>query len=333
MKKELVIKFLKGESSPIEEQRIFQWLENPDAWERFEKLMEEQFENPTKSVDNGTDYTRLLGKIHERVLPATSGDKRSFQLVSLKSFKVAASLILVLLGGYFLSQSGLKRNEKTIPPSNPIKSIERITGIGEKLTLTMPDGTRIIVNSESAIQFNSDYGRIDRVVALNGEAYFDVVPDSLKPFKVEANGATTLALGTAFNISTKNTGHQVALTEGRVKVEVGKNTVHLTPGQMAVWDPAKQATEIQIQDFNVEKVTAWKDGRLAFERESLGRIIEDLEIWYGVTFKIDPNLDITQRISGSFENKNLKNILTGLSFSTAFSFELNGKKVHLTKRL
>ena len=329
-----MIKFLRGECSPIEEQRIFQWLENPAARIQLEKLIERYWENPSLPHADTTDYRRLLSKIHQRILtPATTG-KRSIQSVAFKSIKVAASLILIIFTGYFLSQFWVKNSErKVITASNTIKSIERTTGIGEKLTLTMPDGTRIIVNAESTIQFNSDYGREDRIIALNGEAYFDVAPDSLKPFKVETNGFTTLALGTAFNISTKHASYRVALTEGKVKVGVGANTVHLAPGQMAVWEPAQKDSEIKVKNFNTEKVTAWKDGRLAFDKRPLGQILKDLETWYGVTIQTDRNLDIRQQISGTFENKNLNDVLTGLSFSTAFSFEINGNQVTINSRL
>ena len=294
--------------------------------------MEEEIETPTILANDLTDYTRLLEKIHQKANVPRSTKKRTLKLVTIKNIKVAASLILILFTGYFLSQSWLEKQDEAMA-SDTLEIIERTTGIGEKLTLTMPDGTIIIVNSESTIQFNKSYGRIDRLITLKGEAYFDVAPDSIKPFLVSTNGGTTQALGTAFNVSTKNNDFQVALIEGRVKVEIGQNTTNLIPGQMAVWNHSKNTSEIIVKNFNIEKITAWKEGKLNLNKKSLGQIMEDLGHRYGVSFKIDPNLDLEQRISGTFENKNLINILTGLSFSTAFTFELNGKQVILTKRL
>ena len=334
MKEELIIKFLKGECSSLEEQRILQWLEKPEAKLQFEKLMDKHWENPSIPISDNSDYSSLLHNIHQRVLTQSISRKNRFQSVAIQSMKIAASLFFAIFTAYFLSLSWINTDKSdALAVTNLVNRIERTTNIGEKLTLTMPDGTRIIVNSESTIQFNSDYGRSDRVIALNGEAYFEVASDSLKPFKVEINGFTTQALGTAFNISTRHSSYKVALTEGKVKVRVGTKKVHLTPGQMAFWEPAQKDSEIKVKNFNSENVTAWKDGRIAFYRKPLGQILKDLETWYGVTIQIDKNLDLRQRISGTFENKNLKDILTGLSFSTAFSFELNGKQVTINKRL
>ncbi|WP_158856411.1 FecR family protein [Lunatibacter salilacus] len=332
MKEELLIKFLRGECSAIEEQRVLQWLDNPAAKQQLEQLMEKHWEYPSIPVHDTTDYSILLHKIHQRVLTPTNSRKNRFQSIAIQSLKIAATLLLVVFSGFFLFLGWLNTDESTeLAITDPAHRIERMTSIGEKLTMTMPDGTRIIVNSESSIQFNSDYGRADRIIHLSGEAYFEVAPDSLKPFKVEANGFTTLALGTSFNVSTKHSSYQVALTEGKVTVGVGDDVVNLNPGQMAVWEPSEQASEIKVKNFDIEKITAWKHGRVAFDRKPLSQIFKDLEKWYRVTIQVEPGVNINQRVSGTFENKNLKDILTGLSFSTAFSFELNGKQVTIKR--
>jgi transmembrane sensor len=334
LEEKLIIKFLKGECSPQEEQRIIHWLEDPAARVQVEKLLEKHWENPTLPIADTTDYTSLLDRIHHRVVPATTSRKVSIQAIAFRSIRIAASLFLIIFTGYFLSLSWVSSNKTPeLVVTNPVKIIERTTSIGEKLTLTMPDGTRIIVNSESKVQFNSDYGRTDRIVILNGEAYFEVAPDTIKPFKVNTNGFTTYALGTAFNISAKQSTYKVALTEGKVRVGAGVEEVNLVPGQMAAWQADAKEKSFKVQRFDVEKETAWKDGRLAFDKRPLGQILKDLETWYSVTIQTDPSIDLRQRISGTFENKNLKDILTGLSFTTAFSFELNGKQVTINKRL
>lgn len=316
----------------MEEQRILHWLKEPEAKLQFEKLMEKNWEYPSIPVTDTTDYVKLLEKIHQRVLTPTLSRKNRYGSIVLRSLKIAASLTLILFTGYYLSMSWFNKDESAaMTDNNPVNRIERTTGIGEKLTLSMPDGSRIIVNSESTIQFNSDYGHHERILSLSGEAYFEVAPDSLKPFSVEANGITTIALGTAFNISTKHSNYQVALTEGRVSVGTGKETVKLNPGQMAVWKPNQLENKITIKRFDPAKITAWKDGRLAFDRKQLLHILKDLETWYGVIIAIGPEVNSKLQVSGTFENKNLKDILTGLSFSSGFSFELNGNQVTIKK--
>ncbi|WP_234364044.1 FecR family protein [Lunatibacter salilacus] len=330
---DLIIKFLRGECSPSEKRYVFHGLENPVARKQLETLMEKYWDNSSIPISDVTDYSYLLDKIHQRVLTQDISKKNQFHSIAIHSLKIAATMLLVIFSGYFLFLGWINTGESTeLAVTNPGHRIERMTNIGEKLTLTMSDGTIIIVNSESSILFNSNYGRTDRIIQLSGEAYFEVALDSLKPFKVETNGFTTHALGTSFNVSTKHSSYHVALTEGEVTVGVGDDIVNLYPGQMAVWEPAKQASEIKIKNFDIENITAWKHDRLAFDRKPLSRIFNDLEKWYGVTIQVEPGVNINQRVSGTFEHKNLKDILTGLSFSTAFSSELNGKQVTIKKK-
>ncbi|EON77970.1 putative anti-sigma factor [Lunatimonas lonarensis] len=334
MREELLIRFLRGECSKVEEHQIHQWLDTPAGRNQLEELMEKKWEEKSGDIGDETDYNGLLKKIHSRVLVPTGSKRRRLEKnIALKSLKLAASLFLVFFSGYFLSLSWVKRGHEPqdMLVSTPVKYFERVTGAGEKLTLSMPDGSRIILNSESVLWFDSEYGLIDRTIRLNGEAFFEVVSDSNKPFKVDTDGLTTYALGTSFNISTRHSSYKVALTEGKVAVVADKETVNLDPGQMAVWKPDHQRNEIKISYFDAEKITSWKDGRLAFDKKKLHLIFKDLETWYGVRILLDPNLNGNQLVSGTFENKNLKDILTGLAFSMSFSFELNGNQVIIKK--
>ena len=332
MEEALIIKFLRGECSPSEERDVHRWLENPEAQVHLEKVIEKYWMNPTPPLVDKTDYAQLLSKIHGRMRTASPKVRPSFQTVARKSLRVAATILLAVFAGYFLLLSWKTGNESASSSSvAAVKKIERVTGIGEKLTLTLPDGTKIVVNTESMIQFDTNYGRDERLIRLEGEAYFEVAPDSLRPFKVLTNGFTTEALGTAFNISTKNTGYRVALTEGKVKVGSGIKEIHLKPGQMAIWKTDQKDVGFRVARFSASEVISWKDGWLNVDRKPLGNVLKDLERWYGVDITIDPKLDLSQRISGTFENKNLKNILTGLSFSAAFTFELTGNQVTIKK--
>ncbi|WP_147303436.1 FecR family protein [Algoriphagus antarcticus] len=295
--------------------------------------MEKYFDNPSPRFTDETDYDLLLNSIHQKIITPKAKNRGLVRSLTSRSLKIAASVILCFFLGYALVQSfTYKDSQSNTESESLISSIVRTTGPGEKLTLLMSDKTKITVNALSEISFSSDYGKNDRIINITGEAYFEVASNPSKPFKVISNGITTTALGTEFNVFARENDYRIALVEGKVAVAKASKEVALSPGQMAVWNYEKNAPkDFSIQSFNQERTTSWKEGVLIFNRKPFWEILNDLEAWYGVKFKVDKGIDTKSRIIGSYENKNLKDILTGLSFSLGFEFVIEGKIVHIKK--
>lgn len=333
MEETKLIKFLNGSASLKEEQEVIQWLKQPDARREFDIVLEKYFDNPSPRFTDDTDYDLLLNSIHQRIITPKAKNRGLVRSLISRSLKIAAGVILCLFLGYALVQSFTYKDSQTKTESELlISNIIRTTGPGEKLTLLMSDKTKIIVNALSEIRFSSDYGISDRIINVTGEAYFEVASDPSKPFKVISNGITTTALGTEFNVFARENDYRIALVEGKVAVAKASQEVALSPGQMAVWNFEENAPkDFSIQSFNQERTTSWKEGVLIFNRKPFGEILNDLEAWYGVKFKVDEGIDKKSRIIGSYKNKNLKDILTGLSFSLGFEFVIEGKNVHIKK--
>lgn len=329
-----LIKFLDSSCSPEEEQEVLRWLKLPGSRQKFDRFLRAYFDNPKPKLEDDTDYSELLHNIHNKVLKPKSNSNKVLEITVLRALRMAASISLLIFSAYFLLE-GLRYQDQVHleETETQIRTTTRVTGPGEKLTLLMPDRTKIIVNAQSEITFSNTYGREDRVVKLKGEAYFEIAPDSLKPFKVESNGITTTALGTAFNIYAREKQYRIALTEGKVSVVTVDKGVELSPGEMAVCEPQGSNTrDISIQSFNRDKITAWKEDWLVFERKPLGEILKDLAAWYSVEMHIAEGVDKDRRLIGTYENKNLKDILTGLSFSTGFDFVIQGKTVKIIEQ-
>src|SRR6266581_757963 len=94
---------------------------------------------------------------------------------------------------------------------------------GHRTTLHLPDGTRVTLGPKSRLRNRADYGRSDRAVYLDGEAYFQVAPDKQRPFRVHTAGSVTEDLGPAFVVraSTGELATEVVVTEGRVSLSRG----------------------------------------------------------------------------------------------------------------
>jgi len=322
---------LDGRCSPREEREVLRWLDQPEGKDMFNLILEEYFENPKPKRDDKTDYQELLNQIHSKVLRPARKKSANSRIHLIGNLRIAASILLLLFSGYMLIEGFRYKDKNNLAETKPeIQTISRVTGIGEKLTLRMPDKTLITVNSQSEISFTSDYGKDDRVVTLKGEAYFEISADSLRPFKVISNGITTTALGTAFNVLAQEGQFKIALTEGKVSVNKADHEVILAPGQMAIWkskNPPQK--DFSIEEFDPEETLSWKSGVLVFDREPLGKILNDLAVWYGVEMNIDKGIEKKRKIIGTFANKNLKDILRGLSFTAGFNYEIQGKNVHI----
>lgn len=331
MEETTLIKFFKGQATSAEQAEVKEWLEKPESREEFDKILEKHLENPALRMYDNTDYNLLLDGIHRKIkIPKVNVQKPILPLVY-KSLRIAASIILCVFLGYVMVQSinhrnDLNKSEELLAVSITVRS----TGPGEKLTLLMSDQTKIIVNAESEISFSSDYGLKDRIIKVDGEAFFEVASDPTKPFKVITNTITTTALGTEFNVYTRDSDFRVALVEGKVAVTKADESIELTPGLMAELDLNITSDQTFIvQEFDSERTTAWKQGNLTFDRKPLKDILADLEKWYGVRIKVDEGIDLNSRLIGSYNNKNLKDILTGLGFTLGFEFVINEKNVQL----
>ena len=285
------------------------------VWERRKKLDE-------------TDYKKLLQQIHSR----TSRVKKRHQSASIipwsKIFRLVASFALLIASVFFIKK-GVEFKNQT--PALTERTIQRKTGVGEKLTLKLPDGTNIVLNANSSVNFSAGFGKTNRFVELTGEGYFQIAKDSLKPFQVQTEGMRTTALGTAFNAYARDGVYAVALTEGKVAIEVTDKKVELKPGQRLVLDRSDSLLNFRIEAFEFNEIVGWKEGILNFDRVALGSILHDLEKWYDVKIIIEEGFNVNRRVIGTFRNKNLSDVLTGLGFSMGFEFNIDKNRVMIKK--
>ena len=145
--------------------------------------------------------------------------------------------------------------------------------------LTLPDGTRVMLNSKSTLLYPEQFTGKTRSVYLMGEANFKVKPDKEHPFIVKANDCQVTALGTEFNINAypENDNLVATLLEGSVKVEFNnlKSNVILKPNEQWVYNKHTKTHNLQLPE--IENVTAWQRGELVFSNMLLEDIFTSLE--------------------------------------------------------
>lgn len=151
---------------------------------------------------------------------------------------------------------------------------------GGQYQLTLPEGTRVWLNSASSITYPTAFKGAERKVSITGEVYFEVAEDASHPFVVSKGDMDITVMGTHFNANTYDDEKdiKVSLLEGAVKVSrSGKGEV-LKPGQQAqVTDAVKV-----ISNVDMAEVIAWKNGSFYFRRASLPVVLRQLSRWYDV---------------------------------------------------
>jgi transmembrane sensor len=247
--------------------------------------------------------------------------------------KVAAVISIFISVGFlfYRNLSGIGKMEPEVL-AQQITIIEKKNPQGKKSQFVLPDGTKVYLNSESELMYPERFSDTARVVQLNGEGYFEVAPDSLRPFSVQSKNIVTTALGTSFNVRAfaGDDDVNVALVTGKISVKsddyLGDNFL-LNPGEMIILGVKNQRAH--ITGFDMVSETGWKDGILIFENTGFPEFVQKIERWYGVKVTISGKPAGRWNIDGQFKNESLEEILKGVSFTHDVRYKIDNRNVEL----
>jgi transmembrane sensor len=198
---------------------------------------------------------------------------------------------------------------------------------GGKYHITLPDGTKVWLNSSSALTFPATFAGTERRVRVTGEAYFEVAKNEKMPFKIDVNGKQVVeVIGTHFNISayTDENSINTTLLEGSVKITYKDKATYIIPGQMAVNNFDQHIT---VKQANIEEVMAWKDDSFIFNNENITSIMRKISRWYDVdvAFKGDmTNINFDGSYSRS---KGLASLLKNIELVNKVHFVTEERRV------
>ncbi|UII24993.1 FecR family protein [Fulvivirga maritima] len=245
-------------------------------------------------------------------------------------FGIAASIILAISAVIFLFP---KKKVKEKKVTNVISQVIKSNPAGQKSKITLPDGTKVWLNSDSKIEYPSEFGR-ERLVDLEGEAFFEVRKDTKKPFRVNSGGIITTAVGTSFNINAfkENANVEVKLVTGKVEVKnhstssATDSALYITPGEQITYNKSKRS--IKKSKFDLATSLLWKEGIISFSQDNFETIKNTLERWYGVNIQVK-NLNRKISYTGEFNNQSLEKVLERMAFTERFTFKINKNHVEL----
>ncbi|HWK98915.1 MAG TPA: FecR domain-containing protein, partial [Parapedobacter sp.] len=215
----------------------------------------------------------------------TLSDGRAIDLSEAQAGIVVGAGITYLDGSTVLTNGELSMKNEAIHHS-------LTTPKGGTYQIRLPDGSKVWLNAASTLTYPSCFSEEERVVELEGEAYFEVnrrqsATSARQPFKVITKGQTVEVLGTQFNVSAyaDNLETQTTLVEGavRLRAEASDAVVSLSPGEQGRLVNGALIT----RRVNTEPYTAWKDGFFFFDSAPLAEVMNQLAKWYDVEVRFE----------------------------------------------
>lgn len=177
---------------------------------------------------------------------------------------------------------------KKVADQHPTSMSHLSTPRGGEFKVVLEDGTEVWLNADSRLTYPEKFGKSERRVQLEGEAFFKVTKNPEKPFYVVSGSQEVRVYGTEFNVEAYPDDNTIytTLVSGRVSLKslhAVTGEVMLSPGHQALYSQATETARIREVDTDV--VTSWRKGMFVFENENLSQIMRQLSRWYDFDYK------------------------------------------------
>jgi transmembrane sensor len=265
-------------------QAAFQWVEaNPfhavafaaadDAWRKSDhlRLRSANGNPPREEPDQSGSPERFAAKSSDWTFPLTRRQAGGGLIALAASLAAAVGM-------------GIQFN---------LFSDRRKTGLGQRETARLTDGSSIALNGDTTVDLLIDQRR-RKVRLVRGEVMFDVAKDADRPFIVDLGQAQVRVLGTKFNIRLREGVTELAVSEGVVAVSsTGTHPVMVSAGFSALIRPGI-ATSLINDPGIVQQRIAWTEGFLEFDQQPLEEVVEEFN-----RYRTNPIVIGDPRIAGT----------------------------------
>lgn len=214
------------------------------------------------------------------------------------------------------------------PPPDTAQWLARQNGRATRAVIELADGSKVWLNADSKITYPPVFGKSERVVFLSGEAFFNVVGSADRPFIVHLSQGTVKVLGTSFNVRAyENEPVQTSVTTGKVAfipryTNAGQkqDTILIVPDEKVIYRHNSGNLVKEVTSGEDEK--AWTEGRLVFKDVKLAEICQELERTFGKKIAFESDQLREYRLTGSFKDNSLQEIMYYLSKSKPFKYTI-----------
>jgi ferric-dicitrate binding protein FerR (iron transport regulator) len=305
--KNLLDLYFKGECTPDEKQYLESMFDQLSIHGEFDE----------KTIDTEAVMHRLKGKIDRQI--------RKERFIKLPVMLRVAAAVVFLISS--VTAFFYYKNTRLSPVQYTITTVPK----GQKMKLTLSDGSTVMLNAGSRIRYPEKFNRETRsVTLLDGEAFFDVKHNDEKPFVVETPGTQTQVLGTAFNIQAYQEFKEVKVTVLRGKVAVKETGEHkpvlLLPDEQVI---VNTITGYQSKKhINANESIGWLQGKFLFRNETLMNVALILQNSYNVKIEFKEESTKEIRFTANFNSTDsLEKILFAIAKANGITYSIKDKIV------
>ncbi|HZL09575.1 MAG TPA: FecR domain-containing protein [Prolixibacteraceae bacterium] len=309
MNTELLLKYIEGNATDSEKVSITNWLDS--------------------DAENMKEYLALR-KLHDitiwQTAPSTKSEQepngknhhRSRRITFSEVMKYAAVFLVAIVVSWFVFPE--------LKSARTVAMQSLYVPAGQRAEITLEDGTKVWLNAKTTLTFPNQFSGKTREVSLDGEGYFDVVSNKLKPFIVKTEKYNIKVWGTKFNIMaySSNENFETALFEGSVEVlKSGSSKGILIRPDQRIFQEKEQLTIAPITDLNHQ---LWKEGILSFQDESFAELVRKLQLYFDVKIEVRNDKILNYHCTGKFRTKDgVEHIIKVLQLRTKFNYTIDEK--------
>ena len=298
-------------------------------------LSDEDTEDTFREIWDGLDHDAASEESIERAWQRTThtiwgSNSRMPKLYAWLRLAALWVIPVVLIGStYFIYKS------MSYEPNyyKEVRFIHKFTAYGERELVTLPDSSKVWLNSGSTLIYPSRFVSKERNVCLTGEAFFDVTKDKEHPFIVDVNQIRLKVLGTSFNVCSYPDNPEITTTleSGKIQVDIeGKDQTYLlSPHDHLVYN--SQTGQVDISHLDIDNYSVWRTGALYFNDAKFRQVITQLERAYNVKIHIRNDQFDDQTIRVHFNsNESIEEVMSIIKMLIpALHYEIKGQDVYI----
>jgi ferric-dicitrate binding protein FerR (iron transport regulator) len=313
----LLNKYFDGTLNDLEKNELFGQINNDNVLkEEFAKM---QNAWAISGMARQKDDEKWIASKYEELQQIIRRRKRKSFCLSLAKYGTVAAVFICL---WFI----FRHNS----PSENVKNFTYIEApTGQRVFLTLADGSKVWLNSRSKLTFSNDFNKTERIVELDGEGFFSVHKNEQKPFTVKTRQYDIKVTGTEFNVFAYAASpiFETNLVNGSVSIydkEEKCKALQLSPKEKGYVEQGKLRKSIRLFD----QYRHIEDGIYSFENMSLLELIKHLELWYDVKFEITNPQVAEYAFEGKFRQAdNIENVLNAIKETGKFNYRLKDKEL------
>ena len=353
----LIVKYLTGEASEEEHHLVLIWIkESPANRKYFDELKEifkaAKLAQPDGFYNTDASWERIKLR-HYRELAKRLGDlNRGKKNALIRSLLRYAALILLFITVGIISYWLIITKIETIPTEvwNTVEA-----PYGSRVKMVLSDGSKIWLNAGSNLKYSSNFGKRNREVFLDGEAYFIVERDSNKQFIVSTSHLDVKVYGTEFDVKAYSDEDVIQTTlvkgsivlEGKVISRMGRRSVELKPNETATYYISEKSKPEKVPDIkelpstalpvaknliiiteiNPAVYTSWKDPLWYIEREPLSSLAGKFERRFNVKFVFASETLKNYKFTGTLKDETLEQVLALVRLSAPINYKIEDNQV------